>query len=40
MTDIHIRVAQETGELMAFDDDDNEITSSASSAVVLTNRRN
>jgi hypothetical protein len=26
MTDIHIRVAQETGELMAFDDDDNEIT--------------
>ena len=26
MTDIHIRVAQETGELVAFDDDDNEIT--------------
>ena len=26
MTDIHIRVTQETGELMAFDDDDNEIT--------------
>lgn len=26
MTDIHISVAQETGELMAFDDDDNEIT--------------
>ena len=26
LTDIHIRVTQETGELMAFDDDDNEIT--------------
>jgi hypothetical protein len=26
MTDIHIRITQETGELMAFDDDDNEIT--------------
>ena len=26
MTDIHIRVTQDTGELMAFDDDDNEIT--------------
>lgn len=26
MTDIHIRVTQESGELMAFDDDDNEIT--------------
>ena len=26
MTDIHVRVTQETGELMAFDDDDNEIT--------------
>lgn len=26
MTDIHIRVTQETGELMAFDDDDQEIT--------------
>lgn len=26
MTDIHIRVTQETGELMVFDDDDNEIT--------------
>ena len=26
MTDIHIRVTQETGELTAFDDDDNEIT--------------
>ena len=26
MTDIHIRVTQETGELMAIDDDDNEIT--------------
>ena len=26
MTDIHLRVTQETGELMAFDDDDNEIT--------------
>ena len=25
MTDIHIRVTQESGELMAFDDDDNEI---------------
>lgn len=25
MTDIHIRVTQETGELMAFDDDDNEL---------------
>ena len=24
LTDIHIRVTQETGELMAFDDDDNE----------------
>ena len=26
MTDIHIRVTQESGELMAFDDDDHEIT--------------
>ena len=26
LTDIHIRVSQDTGELMAFDDDDNEIT--------------
>ena len=26
LTDIHIRVTQETGELMAFDDDDNELT--------------
>lgn len=26
MTDIHIRVIQETGELTAFDDDDNELT--------------
>lgn len=26
MTDIHLRVTQDTGELMAFDDDDNEIT--------------
>ncbi len=26
MTDIHIRVTQDSGELMAFDDDDNEIT--------------
>lgn len=26
LTDIHLRVNQETGELVAFDDDDNEIT--------------
>lgn len=26
MTDIHIRVTQETGELMVFDDDDKELT--------------
>ena len=26
LTDIHIRVTQESGELMAFDDDDKEIT--------------
>lgn len=26
MTDIHLRVFQESGELMAFDDDDKEIT--------------
>ena len=26
LTDIHIRVTQDTGELTAFDDDDNEIT--------------
>ena len=26
LTDIHIRVNQETGELTVFDDDDNEIT--------------
>ena len=26
LTDIHLRVNQETGELLAFDDDDNEIT--------------
>ena len=25
MTDIHIRVTQDSGELMAFDDDDNEL---------------
>ncbi len=25
LTDIHLRVTQETGELVAFDDDDNEI---------------
>jgi hypothetical protein len=25
-TDVHIRVSQETGDVMAFDDDDNEIT--------------
>lgn len=25
MTDVHIRVTQESGELMAFDDDDNEL---------------
>lgn len=28
MTDIHLRANQETGELVAFDDDDNEITRS------------
>ena len=26
LTDIHLRVTQETGEMMAFDDDDREIT--------------
>lgn len=26
MTDIHVRVTQESGELMAYDDDDKEIT--------------
>jgi len=26
MTDIHVRVTQETGELVTFDDDDNELT--------------
>ena len=26
LTDIHIRVTQETGELMVFDDDDKELT--------------
>lgn len=26
MTDLHFRVAQETGELTVFDDDDNEVT--------------
>ena len=26
LTDVHIRVTQDTGELMVFDDDDNEIT--------------
>lgn len=26
MTDVHVRVSQDTGDLMAFDDDDNEIT--------------
>ena len=26
LTDIHVRVTQESGELLAFDDDDNEIT--------------
>ncbi len=25
LTDIHIRVSQDTGEMLAFDDDDNEI---------------
>ena len=28
LTDIHLRVNQETGEFVAFDDDDNEITRS------------
>ena len=28
MTDIHLRVAQDTGELTVFDDDDNKITHS------------
>ncbi len=28
LTDIHLRANQETGELVAFDDDDNEITRS------------
>ncbi len=26
LTDIHVRVSQESGELLAFDDDENEIT--------------
>lgn len=26
MTDIHVRISSESGDLMAFDDDDNEIT--------------
>ena len=26
LTDIHLRVSQDTGELTVFDDDDNEIT--------------
>lgn len=26
LTDIHVRVTQDSGELLAFDDDDNEIT--------------
>lgn len=26
MTDIHLSISQDTGELMAFDDNDNEIT--------------
>ncbi len=26
MTDVHIRVTQESGELMTYDDDDNELT--------------
>ena len=26
LTDIHLRVSQDSGELLAFDDDDNEIT--------------
>ena len=26
LTDIHLRVSQDSGELTAFDDDDNEIT--------------
>lgn len=26
MTDIHVRLTQDSGDLMAFDDDDNEIT--------------
>lgn len=26
MTDIHLRINQDTGDLMAFDDDDNELT--------------
>ena len=25
LTDIHVRVSQESGEMLAFDDDDNEI---------------
>ena len=26
MTDIHLRASQDSGDLMAFDDDDNEIS--------------
>ena len=26
LTDIHVRVSQDSGELLAFDDEDNEIT--------------
>ena len=26
LTDIHLRVSQDSGEMLAFDDDDNEIT--------------
>ena len=26
LTDIHVRVSQDSGEMLAFDDDDNEIT--------------
>jgi len=28
MTDIHLRVTQDTGELVVYDDDDNEVTRS------------
>ena len=38
LTDVHIRVTQDTGELMVFDDDDNEFATLANQQAKESNR--